>query len=369
MTANWSMFLRSFEWCEALWNPSRTPVAADAVAVLTREHQRRDARDLRFKGEHLQVDISFRCASKSAGIPTGASGRSRLRESVASTCLTRRSISHFLQIFAQPAAVSRGQILLERWHLIADRIEEAACLIAPLLPLRIGAPVAEQPLEDDLRVVLHRQRQRGRLPRQRIAVGTGEAGVAAVQVQRLHRELDRRERRVLPHVLGCDLVDGRADERFVLLDRMRAAQEHRRRAHVVLGAAGILSGRRGDGSVGQIADHADAIAERFERLQGLGELEGRSLTHRRPLVHRRAVRNVDASETAPGRRRRLRQHRPCRHHRFEQRQRQRHAGTAQKRPPRQVLFRDERHGSVPPSYRFIWNGRLFTTPAMSEENR
>src|SRR4029453_14979455 len=62
-------------------------------------------------------------------------------------------------------------------------------------------------------------------------------------------------------------------ESFVLLDRMRAAQEHGRRAHVVLGAAGIFSGRRGDGSMGQIADHADAIAERFERLKGFGELE------------------------------------------------------------------------------------------------
>ena len=37
---------------------------------------------------------------------------------------------------------------------------------------------------------------------------------------------------------------------------------------------------------------------------------------------------------------------PGRHHRLEQRQRQRDAGAAEKRPPREVLLRDERHGSV-----------------------
>jgi hypothetical protein len=45
---------RMLEWCEVLWNPSRTPLSGvDYRAGFAGEHQRRDARDLRFVRQHL----------------------------------------------------------------------------------------------------------------------------------------------------------------------------------------------------------------------------------------------------------------------------------------------------------------------------
>src|SRR4029453_4788899 len=93
----------------------------------------------------------------------------------------------------------------------------------------------------------------------------------------------------------------------------------------------------------EVAYDVHAIDEWLERLKDFGELEAGALGRRRPLVHRRAVRNVDASQT------RLRagwclcQWRRSRHHRFEKRQRNRDAHSVQERAPRQVLLADE-HG-------------------------
>ena len=149
------------------------------------------------------------------------------------------------------------------------------------------------------------------------------------------------QRRVLSDVLRGYLVDGDADVRLVLLDRMRAAQKHRGRAHVILGPAGVFAAPRRDGCVREIADHVDAIAERRERLQRLRELERRALALRRPLVHRRAVRDVDASEARFRRRGRGGERRARGHHRFEQGQGERDTTAFQERSTRQMLFRDE----------------------------
>ena len=154
-------------------------------------------------------------------------------------------------------------------------------------------------------------------------------------------------------MLRRNLIHRGADEGFVLLHRMRAAQEHGGRAHVILGAAGVFAAPRRDRRMREVADDAHAIAERLERLQDLGELEPGPVSRRRPLVHRRAVRDVDAAHARLRRGCRLRERGGRGHHRFEQRQRQRDAGAAKERAPREVFLRDERHGAVPPSYRFI----------------
>ena len=78
-----------------------------------------------------------------------------------------------------------------------------------------------------------------------------------------------------PTCCGRHLIDGHADVGLVLLHRVRAAQEHGGRAHVVLGAAGVLARPRRHRRVRQVADDGDAVAERLERLQDFGELERR----------------------------------------------------------------------------------------------
>ena len=90
--------------------------------------------------------------------------------------------------------------------------------------------------------------------------------------------------------------------------RMRAAQEHRGRARVIgAGVRALAAGQR----VREVADDDDAVAELLERLERLGEREAAAFRRRRPLVHRGAVRDVDAAEAALGQRRGLHQ-RACR---------------------------------------------------------
>ena len=122
---------------------------------------------------------------------------------------------------------------------------------------------------------------------------------------------------------------------------MRAGQEHGRRAHVVLGAARVLAFPRRDLRVRKIADDAELIAKRRERLQDLGELEVLARFRRRPLVHRRAVRDVDAAQTAlrPGCG--LSERGARGNHRVQQRQREGGAGAAKQRAARQMFLRDE----------------------------
>ena len=78
-----------------------------------------------------------------------------------------------------------------------------------------------------------------------------------------------------------------------------------------------------------------AIAERLERLRDEREVEVPAFLERTPVAGRRAVRMPDADEALHRRRRGQPQRRQRRHHRLEQRQRQRDAGAAQERPPRE----------------------------------
>ena len=76
---------------EALAHAARR---VDRVAVLAREHQRRDARDLRLVGEHLQVEhqLDVHPRSRPGRRRAHPADPDRVR-AVASTCWTRRSIS------------------------------------------------------------------------------------------------------------------------------------------------------------------------------------------------------------------------------------------------------------------------------------
>src|SRR5437588_851670 len=79
-------------------------------------------------------------------------------------------------------------------------------------PLGIGAAVAEQPLEDDLRIVLHRQGRGRTLPRDRVAIRAAQA-VAAAERRVLDHHLERWERRVLADVLRRELIHRDAEMR------------------------------------------------------------------------------------------------------------------------------------------------------------
>ena len=255
------------------------------------------------------------------------------------------------------------QLPLQHAGFRGHRIQQAQRLLAPRLALGVGAAVAEQALEHHLRVVLHRQRRRGALPRDRVAIGAAEA-VAAVEARLLDHQLQRRHRRVLALGPRHHLIHRDAELRLGAGLGERAAQERGGRA-VVVGRGAAAIGQR----VLEAADNVDLVVERLERLQDLGQLEPGAGRLRRPLVHDGAVRDVDRAEAGAGLGGRLRPGGRRRHHRVEERQRQRDAGAAQEGPPRQVGLAQERHGGSPSLLTRIRNGALCVTARTSDEKR
>jgi hypothetical protein len=126
------------------------------------------------------------------------------------------------------------------------------------------------------------------------------------------------------------LVDGFAAVHRALLG-MRAAQEHRRGAGVIGARVGSFASCH---RMSEVGDHGESVAQLVERLQRLGELEAGAFLRGRPLVHRGAVRHVDAAEAALGESGRVHQARARGNHRVEQRQRQRDTHSLQERAAR-----------------------------------
>jgi hypothetical protein len=211
---------------------------------------------------------------------------------------------------------------------------------------------AEQLVEDQPRVANHRQRLARRAPADRIGVGAGVAVEAAAGlVDVLDAQLHRRNRGLVADLLGHDLVDRGAgvDVRALRLLGVGLGQEHRRRAEVI--AADLGRGERlGVVDVG-VADDGQVVAVRFERCERRRrEVEARAGSGRRPQVllgaesgaAGGAVHHLHRDQSPLGRQR-LGQRRARRHHRVEQRQRQRRAHALQQRAPRKVPFRDQLH--------------------------
>jgi hypothetical protein len=96
----------------------------------------------------------------------------------------------------------------------------------------------------------------------------------------------------------------------------------------------------------EAGDQHDTVAERLERLGGERELEVFSLLERAPVSRRRAVRVPDAGKSPCRRGRRQPQRTQRRHHRFEERQRERHPGPAQERASWNVAVSDEHRYSL-----------------------
>ena len=105
-----------------------------------------------------------------------------------------------------------------------------------------AAALAEQPLEDDPRMRLGRQRRRRRRPREVVLVDAGVAVVALADgLEQVHRQLERRQLRLLADLLRGDLIDRRAEVVVRALGplRLRGAEERRVRGRVRAGV-GVL---------------------------------------------------------------------------------------------------------------------------------
>ena len=139
-----------------------------------------------------------------------------------------------------------------------------------------AAALAEQALEDDARMRLGRQRRRRRRPREVVLIDAGVAVVAlADRLEQIHRQLERRQLRLLADLLRGDLIDRGAEVVVGALGplRLRRAEERGVRGRVRAGI-GVLQL--------QVRDDRELIGDRRERLERRRELVEPALARRRP---------------------------------------------------------------------------------------
>ena len=111
-----------------------------------------------------------------------------------------------------------------------------------------AAAFAEQAFKHDPRMRLRRQRRGGRRPGKIVLVDAGVAVVAlADHLQQVHRQLQRRQLRLLADLLRGDLIDRRAEVVVGALGQLRLgrAEERGVRSRVRAGI-GVLQLQVGD---------------------------------------------------------------------------------------------------------------------------
>jgi hypothetical protein len=231
-------------------------------------------------------------------------------------------------------AVGRAKRRQQAAQFFRDGIENAPVLARLPEPLGRRASIAEQALENHARVVLDGHRRGRRAPRQRVQIDAAVPVVAASrEITEVDPELERRERSVLPERVRRDLIGGDRVPHVGALGVSRVDAGEPRAGAARMVPVGSVSQHVGL-MLCETADRDHLIPERREGRQDRRELEVRAFTDGPPVVHadevhRDAVGQVDEAEAAhsPGRRRG--QCRQRRHHRVEQRQRQRGAQAAQ----------------------------------------
>ena len=273
-------------------------------------------------GEHLQVEHQPRVLLERRGharrLVEDRQFASALRFGVLNPAF---DVADRLEVLAQLCAVARPEPLPQAGYLGVDRVEDAAVLLHARQPhARIrAATVPEHPLEDDARIVLHRQRRGRTAPRDRVRVGAAEAAVAGARadISGLHRQLQRSELRVLPHLAGDQLIDGDLRVKVVAF----LSERPRDRARQELRGASAMHGATLRGFavaiLRQSTDDRQLIPERLERLENLRVLEAGALGARRPFVDDHAVRQIDDAKPPDRIRRRATERGESRDHAIE----------------------------------------------------
>ena len=330
------------------------------VARLAGELERDDAGHVALQRQELQVEhqlrvvgVGGRHADRAVEIRQRVVHRLRLGPLDAALHL-----AHGVEILADPGAVGGAELPLQAGDVLAHPVEQARPAPQGGAPVRGAAPFAEQALEDDARVRLGRQRGRGRRPRQVVLVDAGVAVVALPHhVHQVHRQLQRRQARLLPDLPRRDLIDRRPQVVVAALGPLRGGRAQER------GVRGGVRARIGVPQL-QVGQDGELVPHRGQRAEARRQLRQRAAPARRgPARDVRAHRDVDEAEPPHRAGRGLRQGRHRRRHRIEQGQRDGGAHAPQERPPRQGLLRDDHDAFL------IRNGMLLTTSVTSDENR
>ena len=265
-----------------------------------------------------------------------------------------------LQVLVDRRAVLDADAALEPVNGIGHGVEDAAVGLHLGEPRLYAAAVAEEPLEDDPRIALVRERRGRREPGRGVAVGATVAVLAVADlVVRLRGELERAERGLGAQPVGRVLVDGLAgpDVRPLRPLRQDAVQPPAVRARV---DAAPLVGAHDAGVAEPGQDRHPVLVRR----QGAQHGRQREV---RPAValgvedaRQDAVRDVEERQARHRRRHRAGRGRQRRHHGVEQRQGDRCAEATQHGPTRQRLVGDDHDCDL-----LIRNGSDVTMPRMT----
>ena len=174
---------------------------------------------------------------------------------------TSRTVSRYWPTLA---AILGPELRLQPRDVVANRIEEAGLALQRRSPIGRAAALSEQALEDDARVRLGRKGRGRRRPREVVLIDARVAVVALTDhLEQVHRQLERRQQRLLAELLRRDLIDRRAEVVVRALGplRFRGAQER-----------GVGRGMRAGVGVLQlqVADDRELIHDRTRATAGWG---------------------------------------------------------------------------------------------------
>ncbi len=307
-------------------------------AELPAKHESRHPREIRPQREQLQPEHHPRMFV----IAVRNGDRLLLRRDLLPVVLGSLDaplrVTHRLEVLIHPQAIRRAHSPAQVGRGRPHGVEHA-----PLLPPHHGPLafvrcdlVAEHALEHRARVCLHRQRRRGRTPRdgirQRAAdLAIARSGRGAIQTQFQRAELIRRSQ-----LARDDLIDGGGRQ---LCGRgalsADTGQEAGRRRGMVAAVRSLESG-----------DHIQIVAVWLEGLEHRRELETGTFRRWCPVVHGHAVGRVHGAKPARRGGRRPGPGRDRRNHGVQQRQSERGARATQQRSPWQRPLEHD-HGTEP----------------------
>src|SRR6266850_296222 len=134
------------------------------IALLARELEGDDARDIRLKGQNLQIEHELRVVAERCGNPYRPIevGRRVVRCRSLGTLDLLLDLTNTVEILIQAHAIGNAHALLEPPDVDAERIQQASSTLERRAAHGRIAALAEQALEDDARMRLGRKRGGGR---------------------------------------------------------------------------------------------------------------------------------------------------------------------------------------------------------------
>ena len=204
------------------------------------------------------------------------------------------------EIFVEFVPVGIAEFRLQPAGVFGHEVEDALVVEIAFCAVLFGFPfdaVGEKPVEDQARINLRRHRRRFGFPGEIELIGATVARIAfAGDAALVTAQFERGQARESADFFSGNLVHRNAglDIRALGLARLTAGEEGGGGPGVVAGPVAVRTGL----VVRQTADDLEILLERFHRLEDVRQFIIGSDGLRRPVLHVRAVRNVNEGHAA-----------------------------------------------------------------------